>query len=192
MLVAVGGVSGTGKTTVARALAPDVGAPPGALVIRSDVERKRLFGVAETERLPESAYQGGANARVYARMLKRARRGLAAGRSVVLEATFLRREDRASARKLAESAGTAFAPVWLTAPAETLKQRVDARTADASDATAEVVAAQLERAPKGGIPWPSVDASGAVPDVVARVREVLRTAGVDLNDEGAATCGGSG
>ena len=192
VLVAIGGVSGTGKTTVARALAPDLGAPPGALVIRSDVERKRLFGVAETERLPESAYQGSANARVYDRIMDQARRGLAAGRSVVLEATFLRREDRARARKLAQSAGVAFAPVWLTAPAETLKQRVDARTADASDATSAVVAAQLERAPGGQIPWPGVDASGAVAAVVARVRDVLRTAGVAVDDEGEAACDGSG
>jgi len=192
VLIAVGGVSGTGKTTVARALAPEIGASPGALVIRSDVERKRLFGVGETERLPESAYQGGANARVYDRIMGRAHRGLAAGRSVVLEATFLRREDRARVRKLAGSAGVAFVPVWLSAPAETLKQRVDARTADASDATSDVVAAQLERAPSGQIPWPGVDASGAVVDVVARVRDVLRTAGVDLDDDGEAACGGSG
>jgi aminoglycoside phosphotransferase family enzyme/cytidylate kinase len=177
-LVAIGGVSGTGKTTVARALAPEIGAAPGALVIRSDVERKRLLGVAETERLPESAYQGKVNADVYARMLDRARRALAAGQSVVLEATFLGRSDRAAARKQAEAAGVPFAGVFLTAPPEVLEARVAARTGDASDATAEVVRAQLARAPKGEINWPTVDASGEVDAVVAAVRRPLRSAGV--------------
>jgi hypothetical protein len=181
-LVAVGGVSGTGKTTVARALAPEIGAAPGALVIRSDVERKRLFGVAETERLPESAYQGRVNATVYARVHDKARRALAAGRAVVLEATFLRREDRAALRKLAEEAGVPFTGLWLRAPAETLKARVTARHGDASDATAQVVAAQLERAPRGETAWPDVDASGPVEAVVEHARQHLRAAGISTPD----------
>ena len=51
-LVAVGGLSGTGKSLLARALAPDLLPHPGAVVLRSDVERKALFGAAETDRLP--------------------------------------------------------------------------------------------------------------------------------------------
>lgn len=172
-LVAVGGVSGSGKTTVARLLAACVGRAPGALVVRSDVERKRLFGVAETERLPESAYQGRANADVYQRMLDRSRDALEAGQSVVLEATFLRREDRATARKLAESAGVAFQGLWLTAPPETLKARVAARQGDASDATVSVVESQLERAPKGEIGWPAVSAEGTPEKVAERARGLL-------------------
>jgi len=172
-LVAVGGVSGTGKTTVARQLAPALGAAPGALLFRSDVERKRILGVAEGERLPESAYQGRINAQVYDQMLERARRGLAAGRGVIVEATFLRREDRATVRKLAEAAGVPFCGLWLTAPRETLMDRVAAREGDASDATPAVVAGQLERAPGEGIAWPAVDASAAPDTVAARARAVL-------------------
>lgn len=178
VLVAVGGVSGTGKTTLARALAPDTGQPPGALLLRSDVERKRLFGVGETERLPESAYQGRINAQVYAAMYDRARRALAAGQSVVLEATFLRRADRADVRKLAEAAGVSHAGIWLTAPADRLKARVTARSGDASDATAEVVAAQLEKAPQGPTRWVEVDAAGPVTDVVNSARARLAEAGI--------------
>ncbi|MFX9050373.1 hypothetical protein ABTN54_20070, partial [Acinetobacter baumannii] len=50
-LIAIGGVSGTGKSTVAAALAPDIGAAPGALHLRTDMERKRLAGVEHFERL---------------------------------------------------------------------------------------------------------------------------------------------
>src|SRR5262249_6409293 len=56
ILVAVGGLSGTGKSALARALAPAIEPAPGAVVIRSDVERKALFGKAETESLPSEAY----------------------------------------------------------------------------------------------------------------------------------------
>ena len=51
VLVAIGGLSGTGKSALARALAPFLAPEPGAVVVRSDVERKILFGVDETERL---------------------------------------------------------------------------------------------------------------------------------------------
>jgi hypothetical protein len=172
-LIAVGGVSGSGKTTIARRLAPAIGRPPGALVVRSDVERKRLFGVAETERLPERAYQGKVNADVYRAMFTRAAEALRAGQSAIVEATFLDRSSRAEARKTAESAGVPFQGVWLSAPEETLKARVDARTNDASDATSQVVEGQLTRAPKGEIAWPQVDAAGAPEDVTARALDVV-------------------
>ncbi|MDJ0930109.1 MAG: hypothetical protein QNJ43_03935 [Breoghania sp.] len=55
ILVVVGGLSGTGKSTVARAIAPGLGLPPGAVVLRSDVERKLLFDVETSEHLPPEA-----------------------------------------------------------------------------------------------------------------------------------------
>ncbi|NBB82919.1 MAG: AAA family ATPase, partial [Alphaproteobacteria bacterium] len=71
-LVAVGGLSGTGKTTAARAVAPSIGPSPGAVILRSDILRKQLSGVARTEPLPESAYTPEASARVYDRIAGRA------------------------------------------------------------------------------------------------------------------------
>src|SRR4029079_10194114 len=64
-LIAIGGLSGTGKSSLARELAPHVAPAPGALLLRSDVERKRLFGVAETEHLPSDAYTVEASTKVY-------------------------------------------------------------------------------------------------------------------------------
>src|SRR6266540_3427902 len=55
-LIAIGGLSGTGKSALAHALAPELAPDPGAVVLRSDVERKTLFGKDETERLPQDAY----------------------------------------------------------------------------------------------------------------------------------------
>ena len=64
-LIAIGGFSGTGKSTLAATLTPLFGAAPGALHLRSDLERKSLFGAGETERLPATAYAHDVNASVY-------------------------------------------------------------------------------------------------------------------------------
>src|SRR5690606_36877690 len=66
VLVGIGGVSGTGKSSVARGLAPHLGRIPGAVVLRSDAIRKSLWGVAPTERLPEQAYARAHADAVYA------------------------------------------------------------------------------------------------------------------------------
>src|SRR5206468_1226082 len=72
MLVAVGGLSGTGKSVLARALAADLAPPPGAVILRSDLERKALFEKAETEKLAEDAYAAPVTARVFATLADQA------------------------------------------------------------------------------------------------------------------------
>ncbi len=157
-LIAVGGVQGTGKTFLARDLAPLLGVAPGALLLRSDEIRKRFAGVAPEDRLPPSAYAAEASAAVHAAMMDAARRALAAGQSVVLDATFLDPTVRAAA---AAAAGDApFAGFFLTAPIQVLRARVAGRRGDASDATVEVMerAALADPGPLGA--WHAVDASG--------------------------------
>jgi uncharacterized protein len=83
-LVAIGGLSGTGKSVLARVLAPELMPAPGAVVLRSDVERKALFGVAETEHLPADAYTPEVTARIYAALADKARRVTSAGHSAVV------------------------------------------------------------------------------------------------------------
>lgn len=150
-LRAVGGLSGSGKSTRARALAPALGGAPGAVVLRSDEVRKRLWGRGPLERLPPEAYAEAGGARTYAALFDAARRVLAAGRPVVLDAVFLRPGERAAAAALAGEAGVVFTGECLTAPAEVLRARVSARTGDASDADAAVLDVQLgrERGPLG-------------------------------------------
>src|SRR5262245_3004438 len=87
-LVAVGGLSGTGKSALARALAPQLAPAPGAVVLRSDSERKTLFGKDEHDKLPEAAYSPAVTARVYATIADKARRARAAGHSAVVDPEF--------------------------------------------------------------------------------------------------------
>ena len=151
-LTAVGGLSGSGKSTRARGLAPALGRAPGAVVLRSDEVRKRLWGRGPTERLPPQAYAEGESARVYGRMLNEARLALAAGRPVVLDAVFLKPEERDAAEALAAQAGVAFEGVWLDTPPAVMASRLRTRAGDASDADEAVLEAQLHRDP-GEIAW---------------------------------------
>lgn len=168
-LFAVGGLSGTGKTTLARALAPRLGASPGAVVLRSDEVRKRLCGVAPTQRLGPQAYAPEQTARVLARMESEAAALLAAGRSVILDATFLDPAWRAAAGDLAARCGVDFRGVWLEAPADLLRARLEARTGDASDATTETLDQQVARS-AGEVTWPRLQADL---DAAARALEVF-------------------
>ncbi|MEJ8571153.1 AAA family ATPase [Microbaculum marinum] len=171
-LVAVGGLSGTGKTTVAMALAADIGAAPGAIVVRSDVVRKVMFGARETERLPPDAYTPEAGLEVYAEMETQAAAILATGHSAILDGVHARPEERNAARGVATACAVPFTGIWLRAPEDELVARVDARSGDASDANASVVRRQLGY-DTGRIDWIEVDAGGDRDRVVARVRAAM-------------------
>lgn len=171
-LIAVGGLSGTGKTTVAAGVAPAVLPPPGAVHLRSDIERKRLAGVGELERLPASAYTPEASEQIYARLNTLARRVLAAGHSAVIDAVFARPGERAAAEAVAKEAGVAFAGVWLDLPLDERVKRVSARTGDASDAGPEVARSQEAYDP-GEIRWRRLTAAGSPHETVNGVRAAL-------------------
>jgi aminoglycoside phosphotransferase family enzyme/predicted kinase len=139
------GLSGSGKTTLARTLASML----GAVHIRSDVERKRLHGIA-----PHSSAAAGSGAGIYApqasaatyeRLAQLARSILASGHPAVVDATFLRRAERRVFRELARRAGARFVIVRCEAPLGALQARLLARAGmrDASDATPAVLERQL-------------------------------------------------
>lgn len=165
-LIAVGGLSGTGKTTLARELAPLLLPVPGALHLRSDLLRKELAGVREFDRLPAAAYTRGASDAVYRALLERARLALQAGHSVVVDAVFAQAEWRVAVAGIAAAADASFDGIWLEASADLLKARVAARTGDASDATPDVVDQQLA-AETGAISWHRVEATGDPAAVLA-------------------------
>ena len=168
-LTATGGLSGTGKTTLARRVAPYLGRAPGAVILRSDEIRKRLAGVGSLDRLPRDTYTAETSAKVYDEMLRLARRILAVGHAVVLDAVFLSPEERAAAKALAAELGAPFAGFWLQGQPDQLRERLAARSGDASDAVPAVLDEQLARDP-GRIDWEKLDAAdpdGAVTRITA-------------------------
>ena len=179
VLVAVGGLSGTGKSTLAAHLAPMIGSVPGALHIRSDVERKRLFGVPETQKLDRQHYRFGVAQRVYSILEEHACEALAAGHSIILDAVFANPDERGAIETIAREAGCAFLGLWLTAPSELLIERVEHRHGDASDADRRVVREQLSY-DLGEITWALIDAAGTPQQSLDATREVLLSEGFTL------------
>ena len=170
--IAVGGLSGTGKSKLARMLAPDVNPMPGAVIVRSDVERKVLCGVGETEKLSADAYTQGVTARVYGTLADKAKRIVAAGHSVIVDAVFARPQERAAIAETAKIAKLPLRGLFLTADVETRLGRVGTRVRDASDADAGVAQAQ-EHYNLGSLDWTRVDASGTPEATLARVKAAL-------------------
>jgi aminoglycoside phosphotransferase family enzyme/predicted kinase len=172
VLIAIGGLSGTGKSELARALAPQFPPVPGAVVLRSDVERKALFGKREEEPLPPDAYLPPVTARVYCAILDKARRAVAAGHSAIVDAMFARLQERVGAERSATALGVPFRGIFLEADLPMRLARVGRREADASDADGAVARAQ-ETYDLGPIGWIRVDASGTPAETLTRTRNAL-------------------
>lgn len=145
-LIVMHGLSGAGKSRIAAALVEAL----HAIRLRSDVERKRLFGLAATadshSLVGAGLYGAGASARTYARLAELARPILAAGYPVIVDAAFLARDQRDTFRKLAREAAVPFRIVDCHADSRILRGRIAARAADTnepSEATAAVLEHQL-------------------------------------------------
>ena len=163
-LVAIGGLSGTGKTTIAAGLAPFLGRVPGAVHVRSDIERKRMLAKAETEHLPQSGYTSETSAKVYGLLARKAQQALVTGYCVIADAVHARPEERAGIERAAQAASAPFAGLWLDAALSLRVGRVETRRDDASDATPDYVRRQAAT-DIGVVTWRRIDATGR-PDVV--------------------------
>ena len=172
-LVAIGGASGSGKSSLAFALAPVLGPLPGAMLLRSDVIRKRLFGRAPHEPLPEHAYRAEVSAEVFEIIANRAATLLEAGWSVICDAVYGKGEQRRRIEEVARELRVPFDGLWLEAPLEVLVERVEGRGRDVSDADAQVVRQQIGQLDTAGLAWRRINAARPLSEVVAEARTVL-------------------
>lgn len=184
-LLVTHGVSGAGKTFRSQQLLESL----DAIRVRSDVERRRLFGnagAAGESALPAGGTYGeAATQQVYDRLEQLAQTALDAGYPVIVDATFPLRRQRDAFRRLAGARGIPFCLIACEAPAACLRERVAERARsghDASEATVAVVDRQLrEREPPAADELAQavvVDDAGELPEELARrVREKLGWAG---------------
>jgi aminoglycoside phosphotransferase family enzyme/predicted kinase len=125
-VIAVSGLSGTGKTALARALAGEL----GLRVVSSDAVRATIFG---DEKRPseygQDCYSEKANRMIYKTLLERGQEYLKAQGGVILDATFLRVSDRAAAQEMARQSGAAWRLIVCKAPPESVRARLAHRAA---------------------------------------------------------------
>jgi len=180
-IIAIGGYSGTGKSTLANRIAPWLGASPGAVVLSSDLTRKRLFSAEPENRLDPQFYRPEASDRVYRELLDCAGRTVGGGATVILDATFTHAESRDEIEKLAATHGVDFHGYWLVGDAENLARRVAERPQGASDATVDVLRQQLEQG-SGEIDWRQIDTTDASIDAGDLVRRDLGLIDISADD----------
>ncbi len=177
VLIVVGGLSGTGKSTLSKELALRLPGPLGAVWLRSDLERKHLFASSEYSTLEPEFYSEAASAMVYNLLIKKANIILKQGQSVLIDAVFLNRQEQEKVEAAAKKQGTAFKGMLLTAPAEILFGRVDHRRNDASDADRSVVKKQISHLRESRIAlrknWIEIDASGTPDQTLKNTLKVL-------------------
>jgi len=149
LLIVMTGLSGSGKTWVSTRLMAEL----PAIRVRSDIERKRQFRLAESadsdSGIAAGIYTDKATANIYDRMNTIAQTLLSAGHNVILDATFLHHDERAAARSAAAGSGACFALLQIEADDETLRTRIVARESqhlDASEADTDVLDHQLQNA----------------------------------------------
>lgn len=176
VVVAIGGLQGTGKSTLARALAPELGPAPGALIVRSDEVRKRLHGSDPETRLPQAAYTESANMATNAAVINLARRAALSRHSVIVDATFLDLTVRQALSDVIRRTGVPFVAFWLDAPLSVLETRIEARKGDASDANVAVLHRSAADNPGPG-DWNLVSAGDPL-EALKSVREAIHNLGV--------------
>jgi len=172
-VIAIGGFSGTGKSTLARGLAPSIGPAFGAVHLQSDIIRKRMAGISPDQKLSAQAYASEKRGAVYGRMMRDGDYALRAGQTLILDATFGHRQQRGLAAALAARRGVPFRGLWLTAPQDILRARISARSGSVSDANPDVLEDQFTRFQ---VPddWVQVDVSGTPDAAMAALKAAAR------------------
>jgi predicted kinase len=173
-LIAIGGLSGSGKSRLAREIAPLVYAPPGALVLRSDAIRKRLSGASMLERLGPEGYTPEKSVQTYETLYNDAQRALEAGHTVIADAVFSKPEERTAIEAVAQKSGLPFNGLWVSASPEIMAERIAKRKGNVSDATVEVLQQQLNY-DLGTVSWNKVDSSGPGKATVTSAMTILRS-----------------
>ncbi|MBR1778331.1 MAG: AAA family ATPase [Alphaproteobacteria bacterium] len=173
VLVACGGLSGSGKSRIARESAPFIGNPPGAVIVRDDVLRKNMLNAGLEENLDTAEYAPEMEDKVFKEVCAKCRYILSSGQSVMADALFHKPEQRRAIEALAREMNVDFKGLWVDAPLEVRIDRVTQRKRNPSDVkTEEELRKQLD-IDVGPITWEQIDTSGDRMATLTRVRTLL-------------------
>lgn len=169
-----GGLSGSGKSRVAREIAPELTYPLSAIVIRDDIVRKQMAGVDFDDTLGPDWYTAQKERLVYKEMRRQAKQAILAGYPVILDALFYNPDERKKAEDLAKRMKVRFEGFWMEAPLAMRSRRVQERLNNPSDIKKESdLVAQLSE-DVGEVNWRYVYTSGTREETLAKVRSFLK------------------
>lgn len=173
-LLACGGLSGSGKSRVAREIAPFLTQPLGAVIIRDDIVRKQLAGVSFDAELDKSFYTPEKEKAVYKEMRRQAKQALLAGYPVILDALFYSPAERKKAKQLAQRLGLSFEGLWMEAPLQIRAKRVTTRKNNPSDIKSKKALTEQLAQDVGSVNWRYVLTNGTREETIAKVKRLLK------------------
>lgn len=141
-VILMSGVSGSGKSTIAKQIAPQI----NAIHLRSDAVRKHLAGISLTEKGGADLYTAEITDRTYNKLSEVGVNLAIQGFKVILDAKYDKQAMRESVIKLAKDSHLPLRILHCTAPESVLKERLKARQGDTSDATVDLLSSQLVNA----------------------------------------------
>ena len=173
-LMACGGLSGSGKSRMAREIAPEIYSPFGAIIIRDDIVRKQLAEVDFSFVLPDHYYTPENERLVYKEMRRQAKQALQVGYPVILDALFYSPKERKKAEDLAKNSGVPFEGLWAEAPLMVRSKRVTERQNNPSDIKTPTALAEQLKQDVGEVNWHYVYTSGTKEETLEKVKRILK------------------
>ncbi|MCQ2913734.1 MAG: AAA family ATPase [Alphaproteobacteria bacterium] len=174
ILMACGGLSGSGKSRISRESAPYIGNSPGAVILRDDVIRKNILGVGLEDYVPTDTYTKDLEEKVFDTLCEKCKEVLKTGQSVVADALFHDQKQRERIENIAQEAGVKFLGIWGDAPIEIRKERVMKRLRNPSDVKDPKELEEQLNKDVGVVSWDVIDTSGEKMVTLSKVRALLQ------------------
>lgn len=173
-IMTCGGLSGSGKSRVAREIASELTPPLGAIVVRDDIIRKQLAGVDFEADLDKSYYTPEKERLVYKEMRRQAKQAVLSGYPVILDALFYNAQERKKAEQLALRLHVPFEGFWVEAPLMMRAGRVGSRKKNPSDIKTEADLVSQLTQNIGDVDWRNIYTSGTREETLEKVRSFLK------------------
>ncbi|MCP4395009.1 MAG: AAA family ATPase [Alphaproteobacteria bacterium] len=160
MLIATGGLSGSGKSRLSREIASYISPFPGAMILRTDIIRKHLCGALPHEKLPKDKYTLEYNIKTYKFLFEECKKALAAGIPIIADGVFAQQQERETAETIAKKMNVPFYGFWVDAPIDVRTKRVMSRLRNPSDIKERTVLDKQLTYDVGKVTWHKIDSTG--------------------------------
>lgn len=181
ILIACGGLSGSGKSRIAREIGGKLNPAPGAVILRDDIVKKQMSGCALDEHpdhIPDTpAYEKV----VYDVLRQQTRTALSAGSCVIVDALFYNPNEREAIENLARELNIPFIGIWVDAPLDVRTERVMSRKRNPSDVRDRSELERQLRLETGTVTWHQINSDQAREDTINAALDILKKAGAPIN-----------